>query len=96
MQPLNDRVMVVRDPAVTEAEAGIVIPEIAQRKTLTGTVKAIAPRVVERTGLKEGDRVYFGHYSGTEIVLEEGEFLMLREEDILAVEVKGLARAASS
>lgn len=91
VKPLNDRVLVKRIEEVQVTKGGIVIPDTAKEKPIEGKVIAIGPGKMSDAGnrmplqLKEGDRVLFGKYAGTEIKMEGEEYLMMREEDILAV-----------
>ena len=91
VKPLNDRVLVKRIEEVQITKGGIVIPDTAKEKPIEGKVIAVGPGKMSDAGvrmalqLKEGDRVLFGKYAGTEIKMEGEEFLMMREEDILAV-----------
>ncbi|MGO8763420.1 MAG: co-chaperone GroES [Desulfobaccales bacterium] len=91
VKPLNDRVLVKRIEEVQITKGGIVIPDTAKEKPIEGKVIAVGPGKMSEQGqrmalqLKEGDRVLFGKYAGTEIKTEGEEFLMMREEDILAV-----------
>ena len=91
VKPLNDRVLVKRTDELTVTKGGIVIPDSAKEKPIEGKVIAVGPGKMSEQGqrmalqLKEGDKVLFGKYSGTEIKVEGEEFLMMREEDILAI-----------
>jgi chaperonin GroES len=91
VKPLNDRVLVKRMEEVQVTKGGIVIPDTAKEKPIEGKVIAVGPGKMSEQGqrmalqLKEGDRVLFGKYAGTEIKTEGEEYLMMREEDILAV-----------
>jgi chaperonin GroES len=91
VKPLNDRVLVKRMEEVQVTKGGILIPDTAKEKPIEGKVIAIGPGKMSDAGvrmalqLKEGDRVLFGKYAGTEIKTEGEEYLMMREEDILAV-----------
>jgi chaperonin GroES len=91
VKPLNDRVLVKRMEEVQVTKGGILIPDTAKEKPIEGKVISVGPGKMSDAGnrmplqLKEGDRVLFGKYAGTEIKMEGEEFLMMREEDILAV-----------
>ena len=91
VKPLNDRVLVKRIEEVQVTKGGIVIPDTAKEKPIEGEVIAVGPGKMSDAGnrmalqLKEGDRVLFGKYAGTEIKMEGEEYLMMREEDILAI-----------
>ena len=91
VKPLYDRVLVKRIEEVQVTKGGILIPDTAKEKPIEGKVIAVGPGKMSDAGvrmalqLKEGDRVLFGKYAGTEIKMEGEEYLMMREEDILAV-----------
>ncbi len=90
--PLADRVLVKPMDPVEVKKSGIIIPDTAKEKPQEGEVVAIGKgRINETTGerialeVKKGDRVLYGKYSGTEITINDKEYLILRESDILAV-----------
>ena len=91
VKPLNDRVLVKRTEELTVTKGGIVIPDTAKEKPIEGKIVAVGPGKMSEQGqrmalqVKAGDKVLFGKYSGTEIKVEGEEYLMMREEDILAV-----------
>ncbi len=91
VKPLNDRVLVKRIEELQVTKGGIVIPDTAKEKPIEGKIIAVGPGKMSDAGnrmalqVKEGDRVLFGKYAGTEIKMEGEEYLMMREEDILAV-----------
>jgi chaperonin GroES len=91
IKPLNDRVLVKRMEETQVTKGGILIPDTAKEKPIEGKIIAVGPGKMSDAGtrmtlqLKEGDRVLFGKYAGTEIKMEGEEYLMMREEDILAV-----------
>ncbi len=99
--PLHDRVLVKRIEEKESVKGGIIIPDTAKEKPQEGEVIAVgAGRQTdkgERVALdvKAGDRILFGKYSGTEIKIEGEEYLILKEDEILA-KIGGAARAASS
>lgn len=88
--PMNDRILVKRDEEEEKTIGGIVIPDTAKEKPVRGTVIAIGRGKRWKSGqiqtltLKVGDKIYFGKYSGTEIKLDGIEYLIMREEDVLA------------
>jgi chaperonin GroES len=94
VKPLNDRVLVQRVEEMQVTKGGIYIPDAAKEKPVEGKVIAVGPGKVNDQGnrlplnVKEGDRILFGRYSGSEIKIEGEEFLMMREEDILAIVVE--------
>ena len=89
--PLGDRVLIQRVEAETTTKGGIVLPDTAKEKPREGIVKALGKgRLLEngdRAGftVKKGDRVLFSSYAGTEIKVEGQEFLVMSEDEILAV-----------
>lgn len=91
VKPLNDRVLVKRLEEVQMTKGGIYIPDTAKEKPVEGKVISVGPGKVNDQGnrvplnLKEGDKILFGRYAGSEIKVEGEEYLMMREEDILAV-----------
>jgi chaperonin GroES len=91
VKPLNDRVLVKRLEEVQVTKGGIVIPDTAKEKPIEGRIVAVGPGKMSDQGqrmalqVKEGDKVLFGKYAGTEIKIEGEEYLMMREEDILAI-----------
>ncbi|MDD3580708.1 MAG: co-chaperone GroES [Desulfobacca sp.] len=91
VKPLNDRVLVKRLEETQVTKGGIYIPDTAKEKPIEGRIMAVGAGKISDRGerlpltVKEGDRVLFGKYAGTEIKLEGEEYLMMREEDILAI-----------
>ena len=91
IRPLHDRVVVRRVEDERTSPGGIVIPDSATEKPMQGEIIAAGNGKVldngEQRGLdvKVGDKVLFGKYSGTEVKIEGDEFLILREDDVLAV-----------
>jgi chaperonin GroES len=89
--PLHDRVIIRRVKEEEKTKGGIIIPDTAKEKPLEGIVVAAGRGRVLDDGkiqplqVKEGDRVLFGRYSGTDVKLEGDEHLIVKEEDILAV-----------
>lgn len=90
-RPLHDQVVVKRQEAETQTASGIIIPDNAQDKPHQGEVVAVGPGKTMDNGqlrapqVKVGDRVYFRKYGGAEIKLQGQEFVIIREEEILAV-----------
>lgn len=91
IRPLHDRVVIERIEEELTSAGGIVIPDSAKEKPMRGKVLAIGPGKmldsgsVIPLGVKEGDQVLFGKYSGTEIKIDGKETVVMREDDILAV-----------
>tara|TARA_B100001113_G_C20867805_1_gene516956 strand:- start:314 stop:598 length:285 start_codon:yes stop_codon:yes gene_type:complete len=90
VKPLSDRIVVKPEPAEEKTASGIILPDTAQEKPQMGTVLATGPGKVSDTGdlvkmtLKNGDKVLYGKYSGTEITVDGDDVLIMRESDILA------------
>jgi chaperonin GroES len=98
LTPLHDRVIVKRIEEKETVKGGIIIPDSAKEKPMEGEVIAVGSGKREKgeripLDVKPGDRVLFGKYGGTEIKLDGEEFLILREEEILA-KLGGAAKAA--
>lgn len=91
IRPLQDRLIVKRVQNEEKTRGGIIIPDSAKEKPLEGIVIAAGKGKVMDDGkvrpmdVKEGDRVLFGKYSGSEIKIDGEEHLILREEDVLGV-----------
>lgn len=91
IKPLHDRVLVRRVEELTKTSGGIIIPDTAKEKPLEGIVEAVGTGKIAPDGkvialtVKEGDKVLFGKYAGTEIKLDGESFLMIREEDLLGI-----------
>jgi chaperonin GroES len=97
--PLHDRVLVRRLEEKETAKGGIIIPDTAKEKPQEGEVIAVGAGKIEKgkrvpLDVKAGDRILFGKYTGNDISLEGQDYLILREEDILA-KISGMAKAAS-
>jgi chaperonin GroES len=91
IQPLGDRVVVRRTEEEQKTKGGIIVPDTAKEKPQQAVVVAVGPGRTSDEGkriapeVKKGDKVLFGKYSGTEITMGDEEYLILREEDILAI-----------
>jgi chaperonin GroES len=92
IRPLGDKILVKRDEALGKTESGIILPESGKDKPKTGVVEAVGTGALNTdTGeriplsIKKGDRVIFSSYSGTEVKLNDVEYLMMSEDDVLAV-----------
>ncbi len=86
IKPLADRVLVEPAPAETKTASGLIIPDNAKEKPQKGVVVATGNgKKDEPLTVKVGDTVLYGKYGGTELKLEEKEYLMMRESDILAI-----------
>ncbi len=91
IRPLHDRVLVLRAEEETKTAGGIVIPDSATEKPLKGKIAAVGTGKILENGqvralaVKVGDHVYFGKYAGTEVKIDGIEYLMMREEDLMAI-----------
>lgn len=86
IKPLADRVLVEPQAAETKTASGIIIPETAKEKPQKGKVVAVgAGKKDHEMTVKVGDEVLYGKYSGTELKLEGNDYLIMREDDILAI-----------
>jgi chaperonin GroES len=90
IRPLHDRVIVKRIEEEEKTKGGIIIPDTAKEKPQEGRVVAVGPGKHEDGKLvsldvKQGDKILFGKYAGTEIKLNGEEHLILREDDILGI-----------
>ena len=95
-RPLHDRVLVRRVEAEEKTAGGIIIPDTAQEKPQEGEVLAVGAGTRDEAGklvpldVKEGDRILFGKWSGTEVRLDGEDLLIMKESDILGI-VEGAA-----
>jgi chaperonin GroES len=97
-RPLHDSVLLRRVEAEEKTPAGIIIPDTAKEKPVEGEVLAVGPGARDETGriisvdVKVGDRVLFGKWAGTDVIIDGEEHLILKESDILGV-IEGKTRA---
>src|SRR5436189_6122787 len=90
-RPLHDRVVVKRIDAEEESRGGIIIPDTAKEKPSQGEVIAVGPGGRDESGklipidIKEGDRVLFGKWSGTEVKIDSEELLIMKESDVMGI-----------
>jgi chaperonin GroES len=90
-RPLHDRILVERVAEETKSSGGILIPDNAREKPQQGLVEAVGSGAVLENGkvrepsVKKGDRILFGKYSGSELKLDGKEYVIMREEDVMAV-----------
>src|SRR5580698_10213325 len=89
MTPLHDRILITRLEPKEMAKSGIIIPDTAKEKPQEGEVVAVGLGKIEKghrvpIDVKVGDRILFGKYTGSDIHIEDKEYLILREEEILA------------
>jgi chaperonin GroES len=91
LNPLADRVVVKPAEAEEKTKGGIILPDTAKEKPVEGTVVAAGPGKISDSGelikmtVKVGDKVLYGKYSGTEVVVSGEEYLIMRESDIFAI-----------
>ncbi len=92
IKPLHDRVIVKRVEEEEKTKGGIIIPDTAKEKPIMGTVIAVGSGKSEGKGkakvpldVKEGDKVLFSKYAGTEVTIDGEENLIMKEEDIIAI-----------
>jgi chaperonin GroES len=90
-RPLHDRVVLKRIEETQTVKGGIIIPDTAKEKPMEGEVISAGPGKIMADGkrspmdVKAGDRVLFGKYAGTEIKIDDADYVIMREEEILAV-----------
>ena len=91
LKPLSDRVVVEPAAAEEKSSGGIILPDTAQEKPQQGTVVATGPGKVSDSGtlvemsVKDGDKILYGKYSGTEVNISGTDYIIMRESDILAI-----------
>ncbi|CAG0907707.1 unnamed protein product [Cyprideis torosa] len=89
IRPLNDRLLVKRLEEEAKTAGGIIIPDSAKEKPAEGEVVAVGPGKLNDKGervalqVKEGDRVLFSKYGGTDVKLDGTDYLIMREDDVL-------------
>lgn len=81
IKPLGDRVVAVREEAMTKTSSGLFLPDAAKEKPVVAIVKAAGPDVKH---VKTGDKIIYKEYSTTELKINDIEYLIVKEEDILA------------
>ena len=90
-RPLHDRVVVRRIDSEEKTAGGIIIPDTAKEKPMEGEVIAVGPGARDEAGklvpldVKDGDRILFGKWSGTEVKLDGEELLIMKESDIMGI-----------
>ena len=90
-RPLHDRVVVRRVEEDTKTKGGIIIPDTAQEKPMQGEILAVGPGARNEKGdliplgVKAGDRVLFGKWSGTEVKIDGEDLLIMKESDVMGV-----------
>lgn len=101
VRPLHDRILIKRIEEKETIKGGIIIPDSAKEKPQEGEVIAVGKGKKTEDGkvipldVQAGDRILFGKYSGTEIKIDDHEYLIVREEEVLGV-LEGATKAAGS
>jgi chaperonin GroES len=91
IKPLYDRVLVERIETEQKTAGGIIIPDSAKEKTQIGTAVAVGEGRIDKDGnkkalgIKNGDKILFGKYSGTDVNIGEKEYLILKEDEVLGI-----------
>jgi chaperonin GroES len=91
IRPLHDRVLIKRLEEEEKSKGGIIIPDTAKEKPIQGKVFAVGTGKIMKNSdvipldVKKGEKVLFGRYAGTEVKIDGEEYLLMREDDILAV-----------
>ncbi|MBC23010.1 MAG: co-chaperone GroES [Phycisphaerae bacterium] len=92
VRPLGDKIIVKRDEAATQTDSGIFLPESAKDKPKQGKIVAVGNGLLNRESgeympftVKKGDSVIFSSYSGTEIKIDDQDYLIMTEDDILGI-----------
>jgi chaperonin GroES len=97
-RPLHDRIVIKRIEAEAKSAGGIIIPDTVKEKPSQGEVVAVGPGGRDEGGklipieLEAGDRVLFGKWSGTEVKIDDDEYLIMKESDVMGVLVETEAR----
>lgn len=91
LKPLQDRLLVKRIEIGEQVKGGIIIPDTAKEKPMEGKVIAVGGGKVKEDGtkitmdVKVGDRILFGKYGGTEVKIDDEEYLIMREDEVLGI-----------
>ena len=91
IRPLQDRILVKRMEEEDTTSGGIIIPDSAKEKPQDGLVVAVGPGKtldsgeVAKPGVKKGDRILYGKWSGTEVKLDGSDYLIMKESDIMGI-----------
>ena len=91
LKPLADRIVIKPAPAEEKTKGGIILPDTAKEKPVSGEVVAVGPGKITDDGkkialeVKVGDKVLYGKYSGTEVTVEGEDYLIMREADVFAI-----------
>lgn len=93
-RPLHDRVLVKRVESEEKTKSGIIIPDTAKEKPMEGEVISVGSGIRQENGaitpldVKAGDRILFGKWSGTEIKLDNKDYIVMKESDIMGILAK--------
>ena len=91
LKPLGDRIVAKQLESAEKTKSGLILPDSAKEKPQEAKVVAVGPGKqledceVKKLEVKTGDRILYGKYSGTEVTVEGADYLILREEDVLAI-----------
>ena len=91
IRPLHDRILVTRVKEQEVGRGGLIIPDTAKEKPQEGTVVAVGNGKLTEDGkrvaldVQAGDRILFGKYTGSEVKIEDDEYVIMKEEDVLAI-----------
>jgi len=86
VKPLADRVLILPAPVEEKTIGGIIIPDTAKEKPMNGTIVAVGQGTKEEEmALKEGEKVLYGKYAGTELEHDGVKYLIMRQSDVLAI-----------
>ncbi|MCL6582115.1 MAG: co-chaperone GroES [bacterium] len=91
IKPLHDRILVKRVEVGEQVRGGIIIPDTAKEKPMEGKVIAVGGGKIKDDGtkipldVKVGQRILFGKYAGTEVKIDDEEYLIMREDDVLGI-----------
>ncbi len=91
IRPMNDRVLVKRLEPKEQVRGGIIIPDTAKEKPQEGEVIAVGPGKMSEDGkiqqmtVKAGNKILFGKYAGTDVKIDDVEYIIMREDDILGI-----------
>jgi chaperonin GroES len=91
IKPLGDRILVKPAEAKETKKGGIIIPDTAKEKPMEGEVVAVGPGKISDSGtrmemdIKKGDKVLYGKYSGTEVKIDDVEYLIMSSDDVMAI-----------
>ena len=85
LSPLSDRVVLKYEETEEKTQSGIILPDRAKEKPQVAVVVAVGPGKDEEMQVKEGDKVIFSEYSGTEVKLDDEEYTIVSQNDIIAI-----------